>query len=483
LKNQKITYMKKIYAVLVILFVYSGMTAWSQTEINTFNSVGCGYSTTLLSDYQCIGINPANLGWSWDDHTVHFSFLESGFNIYTNALTKSQLSNDLFNNSFELDYEGQLKAAQSFTNTRMWGQAGITWLGISFNNEKAGGFAFTIRDRLLWNTVLDSAAAQFTFLGYHAPYFDSLAVNNGDTSGYSTNPSLASSVYGSTKAHFIWYREYAFAYGRKIFGNKNFTLYGGITARYIAGYATAKYQADGDNIDAYSALGPEFQVDYGVSTPSEIGGSGIKKVGSGYSIDIGVTVEILKKIKAGVAIIDIGQIKWNGNVYQAKNINVYKISTPGITNYNIFQQGQLINVDGLPSEGDLYYGVPSKTVRMPTQLRLGGSWRIIQPVEVGLDVDMPFNKNLPGSYDKAILGVGGRYMPAKWIEVQLGLVTGADVGTNWPIGVVFYPVRNQNTAWTMGIATRDISTLWRQEDIMASVVSGFFRISLGSLKK
>ncbi len=475
--------MKKVYMFLFTLVFSGWMVSYSQTDINTFNSAGCGYSTTRLSDYQCIGINPANLGWSWDNHMIHASLLETGLTIYTNALTKSQLTHDLFNNSVELSFDEQIKAAQSFTDTKMWGQGGITWLGLSYNNPKIGGFAITIRDRLLWNTVLNQQAAQFTFLGYHAPYFDSLAVQNHDTTGYSTNPNLASLVYGSTRVHFLWYREYAFGFGREIIHTKNLKLYGGITVKYIAGYGTAQYIAESNGIDAYSSLGPEFDIDYGVPTPSAITGDGVQKVGQGYALDFGLTVEILKKIKVGIAVIDIGKIKWNGNVYQGKDIPVYSISSPGLTNYNIFSQGQLIKAEGYPSQGDLYTGINSKEVRMPTQMRAGGSFQVIKPIEVGIDVILPFNKTLPGSYDKATLGFGGVFSPINWFEVSLGLVTGAEVGTNFPVGITFYPIRKKSAAWTMGIATRDISTLFKEEDIMASIVSGFFRISIGSLKE
>jgi hypothetical protein len=472
---------KKFCIFLLTLVLSGGMAAYSQTDINTFNSAGCGYSTSILSDYQCLGVNPANLGWSWDNHVIHASLMETGLSIYTNALTKTQVRNDLFNSNIVLSFSEQVQASQSFTDTKMWGQGGVTWLGVSYNNAKIGGIAFSIRDRLLWNTVLNENAAQFAFLGYNAPYFDSLVVNHGDTTGYSTNPDLASLVYGGTKVHFLWYREYALGYGRKILNTDKVTLYAGVTVKYIAGYGTAQYIQDDNGLEAYSSLGPEFKVDYGVSTPSEVSGSGLKKVGDGYAIDLGVTVEILKKIKVGLAVIDIGQIKWNGNVYEGRDISVYSISTPGITNYNIFMQGNLVNAEGLPSEGDLWSGISSKTVRMPTQVRCGGSFRIIEPVEVGLDMIVPFNKTLPGSYDKAILGFGGRFNPVKWFEVSLGLVTGAEVGTNIPFGLTFYPIRKKSAAWSMGLATRDVSTLFKEEDIMASLVCGFLRVSFGSL--
>ena len=176
--------MKKIYILFFALLCLT--TGYTQTALNVFDKTGQGYTTTAASDYECLGINPANLGWSWDNHMVNLGFLETGISIYTNALTKNQVTRDLFNNSIKLDSLGKANAASNFSNTRLWGQGGVTWLGLSVNIPKIGGFAISIRDRL-WNTVLNHAAAQFLFLGYNdKAYFDSTVIKNGDTTGFAS---------------------------------------------------------------------------------------------------------------------------------------------------------------------------------------------------------------------------------------------------------------------------------------------------------
>lgn len=469
--------MKKIYILFISFF--SLTFAYSQTALNVFNITGQGFTTTAVSDYQCLGINPANLGWSWDNHMINVGILETGLSIYTNALTKKQVNNDLFNSSLKLSMPQRVQAANNFTDTRLWGQGGITWLGLSVNVPKIGGFAISIRDRFLWNTVLNNQAARFLFMGYHdSTYFDSL-VPTKDT-GYATkkNRKPATTVYNGTKIQFVWYREYNFGFGRKIIENDDVTLYGGIGIKYLVGYGALQYIDNGSSIDAFSSLSPVFKVNYNEPTPNPLTGSSIKKVGQGWGFDIGFTLQLMKKLKIAVALNDIGSIKWDKNLYQAGNVTVLKISTPGISNYNIFTNSQLINTGTVPGE-KTWSGLASKTVSLPMTFRGGASYQIIPQIEAGLDVLLPLNTKVPGSYDKGILGLGGKFDLVKWVELSIGMVTGADVGVSVPLGVTFYPVRNDATAWQIGFAIPDVMTLLKNRDIMTGITFGFVKLSFG----
>jgi hypothetical protein len=473
--------MKKIY-ILLITFSWLA-TLHSQTSLNIVNTIGTGYSTSVVSDYQCLGVNPANLGWSWDNHMIHLGLAETGLTIYTNAVTKQQLYNDVFNNDTYLDMTQRIQAATEFTDTRLWGLGGETWLGLSVNIPKIGGFGFSIRDRFLWNTVLNSEAARFIFLGYHDyQYFDSLVTNGGDTTGFASlhNRKPASTVYDGTKAQFVWYREYNFGFGREIIKSDDITLYAGIGVKYLVGYGTLQYYIDhGGQVDAFSSLGPEFKVDYGEPTPNPVTGSGVKSVGHGWGFDIGLTLKLMKKLRISAAITDIGSIKWDGNVYTASDVTVYSISTPGITNYNIFTNSELIKTNGLPNEPPTWQGVATKTVNLPMSMRAGADLQLIPQIDVGADIFIPLNKDVPGSYDKAILGFGAKFDPLKWIEISAGVTTGADVGTHVPLGLSFYPVRNAAASWQVGFAIPDILTLFKSNDIMTGFAFGFLRFGFG----
>jgi len=474
--------MKKIFTAF--LFFLSVSVGYSQMEISAFNATGGGYSTTFLSDYQCIGINPANLGWTWNENSMNLGFMETALGIYSEPLSRSQVWKDLFNENINLDTLGKAVAAQDFSDKLLWAQAGVTWFGFSYQHEKIGGFAFTIRDRMLWSTTLNSNAANFLFQGYnYTPYFDSTANYGTDSvTGYSTNPQMASEVYAGTKLHALWYREYNFGYGRKIIEKENFTWYGGFAVRYIAAYGAYQYFEDLSNQKAFTALSPIFEVNYNEPTPSLITETGLRRVGDGFGFDLGFTFLIKQKVRIGLAVNDIGSITYNGNLYAANDVKVYQIETGGIDNYNIFAQGQLIVADNAPGDPSLWTGLEKKKVNLPMNFRGGASYLINDKVEVGIDSYIPLNKNIPGHYEKAMMGLGVHYDPAKWVQLSLGMVTGGNVGTNVPLGVTFYPVRKENVTWQIGFATRDVISLFKSNNAMIGFSFGFLRFSFGELK-
>ncbi|MCK4676878.1 MAG: hypothetical protein KAT48_01985, partial [Bacteroidales bacterium] len=164
--------MKKFLLLFIFFFLFGFLSA--QTEISSFNATGAGYSTTFLTDYQCLGVNPANLGWTRNQHSINLGFFEFAASLYSEPLTKSEIYNDLIGNPITLDMNGKINAADKFTNTRIYGSGSVLWFGFSYQNEEIGGFAFSIRERGVWNSVLNDKAADFLFLGYNDPYFDSI---------------------------------------------------------------------------------------------------------------------------------------------------------------------------------------------------------------------------------------------------------------------------------------------------------------------
>jgi len=342
--------MKK-YLILSVLFFTAGNLI-SQTEISAFNATGAGYSTSYLTDYQCLGVNPANLGWTRNDHSMNLGFAELALSIYSEQLTRKQIINDLFDNNISLDLDEKLLASEEFTDTRLIGIGNFMGVGFSYQDEEFGGIAFNVRERLVWHSFLNENAASFLFIGYHDPYFDSLAVETGDTIGYSTNPGFASIVYKGTDQHFISYREYNLGYGRKVIQNENLVWYMGVGIKYLVGYGMLQYYQDDDgNLVGYSALSPAYGVEYDEPTPSQIEGTGYKNVGSGFGFDIGTTVEIKENLKISLAVNDIGSIKWDGNVYTGNDVRVWKIETDGIDNSNF--PGSIFGSDGIKDNTQL----------------------------------------------------------------------------------------------------------------------------------
>jgi hypothetical protein len=474
--------MKKLYiSILSVLFLNSAI---AQTEISSFNAAGAGYSTASLTDYQCLGINPANLGWTANDHSWNLGFFEGAISIYSEPLTKKEVFHDLFNESITLSYKDKQKAAKEFTDARIWAQGAVTWFGISYQQENVGGFAFNIRDRGTWNSVLNNNAADFLFRGYNAPFFEYHVYDPGsetDTIGY-TNPSnetRASEVYKGTDLDFIWYREFNFGYGRKIIEKDDWTWYAGIGLKYLIGYSGNQYyQNSQDSLVAFSSLSPVFNVDYGDPPLHPVTGNGLKKVGTGFGFDIGTTVKY-KDLKVSLALNDIGNIKWTGNLYEGYDVHVYSMETTGIDNYNIFAQGQLIVADKAKGDTSQWIALENKKVKLPMNLRAGASYRFTEQIEVGTDLYVPLGKEVPGNYEKAIFGIGATYNPSHSVQLNVGIVTGGKLGTHIPLGVSFFPVNNDATAWQIGVAVHDALSLFKQNKPMVSLAFGFLRFSFG----
>ncbi len=471
--------MKK-YLILAVLLC-SASIVFSQTELSAFSFTGAGYSTSSVTDYQCLGINPANLGWSRNDHTMNLGFTEFGFTIYSEQLTRKQVVNDLFDSNIKLDLDEKDAAAGEFTDTRLIGIGSFMGVGFSYQDEEIGGFAFNVRERLVWHSFLNDKAADFLFKGWHDPYFDSLAVAGEDTTGYSTNALYASEIYEGTEQNFLYFREFNFGYGRKVLKTDDINWYAGVGLKYLVGYGMLQYhQSDDGTLVGYSSLSPIFEVEYDDPTPSQVEGSGYKKVGSGFGFDIGTTVEYKEKLRISLALNDIGSIKWDGNVYQGNDVRVVEMDTDGMDNYNVFSEGQLINADDLDDETSLWEGIESQTLNLPMNFRGGASYKILDVLEAGADFYLPLGDKVPGMYEKPIFCFGGKFDAAEWVQFSAGVVSGGKFGTNAQLGILFYPIKTENTTWEIGIANRNILSIFKQENPTVSLAFGFLRFSFGA---
>ncbi len=477
--------MKQLLSNLVLFFLATALFA--QTELNSFTSTGSGYATSTINDYQSLGINPANLGWSRNSHSMNIGFFEFGGSIYSEPLTKKEIYSDLYSNTITLDDEGKIDAADAFTDTRMISTASVLLVGFSYQDEDIGGFAFNVRQRFTWHSLLNENAANYLFLGYNDLYFDSTVFENGDEVGYSTNPQYATQLYEGSNNHMLLYTEFNLGYGRKIIKDDDIGWYLGINIKYILGQAMARYyQEESGRLLANSSLSPGFGVEYsgeGVyeGTVNILEGSGLKTVGNGFGFDIGTTIEIKQKLLIGLAVNNIGYIKWKKNVYKAWDGGVWRIDTPGINNYNIFEEGQLINTDnGPPPLDTTIVGISDLKLNLPMHFRGGLSYTFNEYVEAGLDTYIPLGEKVPGSFEAPIFSIGTRANPANWVQLSMGIVSGGKFGTNVPFGATFYPLRNDKNTWEIGIATRDILTLFKQENPTVSYAFGFLRFSFGN---
>lgn len=473
--------MKKSAVLLFsLLFLFAIQNSYSQLDGGAFNSTGSGFSVVNLTDYQSLGVNPANLGWQRNNHTINLGFFEFGASIYSEPLTKKLVFTDLLGSGDDFSNQSEkTQAIKNFTNTELLIRMSNTLLGVSYQDEKIGGFAFSIKQNIFWRSNLNSQASEFLFEGFNAPYFDSIAVQpDGDTIGYSTNPENASRLYNPTDISHIFYNEYILGYGRKLIDKDDFKFYAGLDIKLLQGYGILNYNSvSATEVEGYQALSPYYGVKYNEPTPSALTGNGLKTAGMGFGFDIGVSFEIYKKTRVALALNDVGSIKWDGNVYEGENVPIREIATPGINNYNIFSESGGIIADN--TNLGKWEGKSSKSVTLPMHLRFGASHQPIEQLSFGAEFIMPFDSDIPGAYVDPFYAAGTQYMPAKWFQFSAGFTYGGGYGFNIPLGLTFKPVNNDNVCWEAGFASRDILTWFKQEDPVVSIVFGFLRFSFG----
>ena len=469
---------KGIPMLMGLLFLCTAHVSYAQVDGGAFNSTGSGHSVVNLSDYQSLGVNPANLGWQKDDHKMHIGFFEFGMSIYSEPLTKSLVFSDLLGNGADFTNQAQRdEAVKNFTDTELWIQINTTLFGLSYQDKKVGGIAFSVKQRLFWNSVLNESASEFMFEGYNSPYFDSISVEpNGDTIGWSTDPLAASYLYNPTDISHLLFMEYSLGYGRQLVDKENFKFYAGIDFKFLQGFGIMNYNSvTPTSVDGYQALSNAYGVKYNEPTPSELTGDGWQTAGTGFGIDIGVSFEIYKKTRVSVSLVDIGSIKWDGNVYEGDNVPIKNIETPGIDNYNIFSESGGIIADN--TNLGKWTGIADKTVSLPMNLRAGASHQPMENLTFGAELFVPLSSDdIPGTYIGGIYGAGVTYLPAKWFQLNAGFNVGGGYGFTLPIGFTFRPVNNTNTMWEMGFASRDMITWFRTDHPLVSIVFGFMRI-------
>ena len=479
----KIRKMKNsIVFTLATILSFSFLLTKSQTQSGAFTVTGAGYSTAVVSDYQCVGLNPSNLGWKRNNHLMNVGFGEGSFSVYSEPL-KRALVDELFNAGDPFSYEEKQEAVENFTNTKLRFEGNVSGFGLSIQDEKIGGFAFAMKERMVWDSNLNEESADILFNGYNASYFDSLVVQtNGDTVGYASIDAIqyVSDLFEGSKLDLLWFREFNLSYGRSIVNTKTFSLYGGIGIKYLRGYSVFNYSYVDGVMSAYSALNPSFDVDYDADSPSEINNTEYQAIGNGWGLDFGISAMFLNQLRVAVAVTDIGQIKWDGNVYSGENALLENIETAGLNNYNILELDDNLAFDNLKWGG--WEGLENKSTKLPMNLRAGASYLLNNKFEFGTEFYFPMNE-VPGSYDKLIFGLGTRLSPVKWFRGSIGFVTGGHTGTNIPVGISFFPFNNNSFSWEIGLAVRDITTYFSQDKPTISMAMGLLRFSFGSTEK
>jgi hypothetical protein len=488
---------------MLVTSVFSAISI-GQTEYSAYTAIGKGVATTFLTDYQCLGINVSALGYGsgFEGKRSTIGTTEFALGMYSPELTKQGLKNTFsdiwaaaFNNDNEaFNWSEKRDAAARWVESDFNLNADFNWLGYSFQSEKFGGIAISIRERYQFQSRFNETTTDILFRGSLAGYFDSLTVVFGsDTSriangnypqdtmnavieGTASNPLRISQLTDGTRVKFVWNREYNIGYGRKIFGSDStFALYGGVGGRFIQSMAMVDFESDGNEVRFYSSTSPSYGIDFGaaaVSNPSAFTSSSNlpSMVGAGYGLDIALSAKFLRAFTVAAAVNNIGSVTYTRNVYTIQDDFVSSVRLNGLDDYNITE-----SINQLLSDGGLLRaeGQQKHVVVNPATIRLGASYQFKQLLNVGVDVVAPFDRATPGSLRNPVWAVGGDIRPFKWLQFSLGFYGGGNYRAHLPVGINFIL---KGGAYEFGFSSRDALMFFLKDANSLSAAFGFARI-------
>ncbi len=481
-----------------ILFFAFTFIANAQIDNAAFTETGRGAVIAFATDYQALGINPANLAWG-NEYGKRFTlgFAQFGFSFYSESFTRGNFTNAILGSNKELSLSEKIEAGRALTASDLTLNADVMLVGGAVNTRVAGNFAFSVNFSNQFYGNLNERAANQLFTGYIDPYFDQWVVRNPgggiDTitnqgaesdriadviKGFASNPLSASELYGGTSIRALSTIEYKLGYGYTAYETDDLKLSVGAGLKYIQGLYILDVKIDDDGgIDAFTASTPALDIDYGsgkLNNPSAISGSALKSVGSGFGFDLGLNLELEHRFRIGLSVVDIGFLTFDGNVYSASDTAVFDTKTIGIDSYNIFG-----DLDALVGDEGLFRwaGEEERNVTLPTQMRLGLGYFPIDWLRLGLDVAVPLNER-PGNPDQMSLAAGMDVLPIPSVRISAGAATGANYGFRVPVGLNFIL---GGGGWEMGVATRDVLYAFRDDRPNLSAAFGFLRYRIGDM--
>lgn len=459
----------KVFSVCILCFLHGNL--YSQTEGSAFNQTGRGgTATTFATDYQSIGINPANLGFN-TDHSIALGILEGGFSFYSEALLKDDVRAIIFNNADTVvSPADQAALAEAFLENGVTFNADVRVLGLSFKVSDHAAFALSFDGATSYHSKLGSNASSLIYEGYDFDaYIDTIVITPTDTFGVAYEPLSLAEIMDGTEFKFNVRSNINLSFGTRLFENDNFQIFGGIGLKYVMGFAYLDLESDGNTINGTSALGLGILDLNAFDTPSEIITETFKPVGSGFGLDLGASIKIGEKITLGVSVIDLGKMTYTANVLQLNDVVLDTIRFSGVTTTDPVQLlNQILDNQNVIA----YSGLKEFDVALPATLRLGGGLKISDQLNLGADLVMPLN-DVAGAYSNALFSLGGELKLLDILKVSSGIAFGGgyEFNLNGGFGLDF-------KVWEIGIATRDLLTLFGQERPTVSLAAGFLRFKI-----
>lgn len=441
--------MKKIFVILV-LFAAVSVYAQGAGSVGASSAVAAGMGKTYTAAAKgiySVGINPSNLVYMGSGDVqiatvlplpnlnigvgTDFITIEDYNYFFGGTDAKDANGNTIGRTLTPADKERLMSLFEDGGN--VVADASVTLLSISLHaGNNVGAFAFSINDVVSMNLNLPSDIVDFALHG---------------------NPIGKVYNFDETKAKSWWLRNYSLSYARDITEipqNIFQRISAGITLKYVQGISYAGIEhvkstlqtqqdysivSNGDML-AYSAFSPDFNVkyDFDSTNTDEDGSVGPfpKPAGTGIGFDIGFSAQLDDIWSFGLAITDIGSVKWTENVARFTSNSAFYMSD--LTDKEEFDSLR----ENFLGKGEFYseFSTP-----LPTALRMGATFQLDRymggnfpgTLLIAADYNQGFNDQ-PGNSKNPRLSLGTEWCPASWLPIRTGFSFGGITKFNWAFG-------------------------------------------------
>lgn len=413
--------------LIIICLIYS-VSLFAVNERTNLQGKGMGRTfTTIARGINTIGINPANLSYK-NSYTVDFNLFNFSlstssdlidFRLYNKYFTGDENGDPIF-----LTDAAKREILQVFPSglAQTGFNLDFVLFALSVNAGKAGSFAFTASERVGLSILMPKDYLEFVLYG---------------------NPLNKKYDFSKTYFNTIWCREYSISYAHEIPEPDLKFLSAGISLKLIHGYAFAEISHNRTYLTTDNESKISGKVDYQVKMAgidllleenNEHYSPFPSPAGTGFGFDIGFSGNISEILTVGVAVTDIGKIRWNSNTFEHSGYAEFSIDDPKTAQEQLDSLGKIFE--------NTNKKISSFKSSLPTVLRIGLGYKLDKApfinnfpgeMTIAFDYNQGFN-NAAGNTKIPRFSLGLEYKPWKWLPIRTGISIGGYQGFNWAMG-------------------------------------------------
>ncbi|OWY25631.1 hypothetical protein C7N43_20510 [Sphingobacteriales bacterium UPWRP_1] len=447
------------YCLLMVVFALT-QPCFAQLYFDDGRVICCGTAIATTSDASII--NPAGLGMV-EKETRSFGLLQFSFNSYSNALPKKEIFKSMFSqqNISETAMEHIDNNTQQGQPFKLNGDVQMNWISGSWASPKYGGFSLQVADKITGRFNLQPDMTE-TLLNTGQP-----GAENQQDLLYNSNGVASES---QSQLFYTHTRHAGISYGRSAFETDAVKVYAGLNFTYLWGIGHFNANIADSTATGNSAFANLYNINYG-SLDSVLGNFAkdlFSSAGKGYSFSFGASVNIDRKLQAGIAILNLSRLTWDKQVLMAQNAPVDTLAE-GIESYNFSDEaGHVYDMLGF-EEGNRF------VTQQNGKLHANLNYRLTRRLNLYADWILPLSEQSELYQPNTVsAGVNAQLVPDNGVNLSGGLLYNKTNGVRFPMGIAF----RMGKKMFLSIATADFATLIAKNNPNPSLSVSLYRISL-----